>query len=315
MPVPDTMSDGTDTPPIPDAAHSAQPDTHPAARPDTPTRLFDDDPILGRFLGYFPSNRARLLLQGALLYGLPVIILQVIFLNVTSDLARFGVVGLYALIGLAVAWYVLHLWNREVTVYERGFTYRRGSQLGYFRFAEITSLRWKAERVSYFGLLRREVIIYQLRSDYAEVLRVDGLYKNVARLGVLLERGISQTRRPIVEAKLRQGEQVSFGPLALSAGGLHHDDQMLPWADFGGVGIAQGRLVLLRTDGTIWAQPALADLENLMLLRQMLQARSPNATEEAPATDHTIDTHATADIPDDIPGDTGTDAASQESRS
>jgi hypothetical protein len=76
----------------------------------TATPIFEDDPILGAFVAYFPSYRLRLLIRGAIFYAIPVLLLQVIFANVDSILIPM----LYALIALLVGWYVLHLWNREV---------------------------------------------------------------------------------------------------------------------------------------------------------------------------------------------------------
>lgn len=242
--------------------------------------LFDDDPILGRFVAYFPSYRLRLLIIGGLLYGIPVVILQVLLANVEG--ASVLIIGSYAGIALLVGWYVLHLWNREVIVYENGFTYRQGSQIGYFRFVDITRIHQQAERVSYFGIFKRDLITYTLHTEQAEVLHVNVVYKDVARLGLLLENKITAARQTIVEAQLEAGASVEFGGLMLTGSGLHYAEQELTWDDFGKVAIERGALRLFDRSQSEQIVIPLAELDNLMLLVKMLRDHQPTA-ESMPA--------------------------------
>ncbi|MCB9460733.1 MAG: hypothetical protein H6670_13870 [Anaerolineaceae bacterium] len=242
--------------------------------------LFEDDPILGRFVAYFPSYRLRLLIIGGLLYGIPVLVLQVLLANVEG--ASVLIVAGYAMIALLVGWYVLHLWNREVTVYENGFTYRRGGQLGYFRFAEITRIHQHAERVSYFGIIKRDVITYTLNTDQEEVLQVNAVYKDVAKLGLLLESKITAARQPLVEAELAQGKSVEFGSLTLAGSGISYANRQLFWDDFGKMAIERGALRLYDRQLVEWAAVPLAELDNLMLLVNLLRDHQPTP-ESTPA--------------------------------
>lgn len=232
------------------------------------TPLFEDDPILGSFVAYFPSYRLRLIIQAAVLYAIPVLALQVLFAEVDSLLIPM----LYAAIALLVGWYVLHQWNREVTVYERGFTYRQGSQIGYFRYPDIIRIHQKAQRVSYFGLFRRDSITYTLNTEHAEVLKVNGIYKDVSKLGLLLERKITEARQPLVEVDLRQGRTVAFGEAALTKEGIHYQNTHLPWADYDHYAITGGALRLYNQADAEWAAIPLDALDNLMLLIYLLKA-------------------------------------------
>ncbi|MAU12702.1 MAG: hypothetical protein CL607_22965 [Anaerolineaceae bacterium] len=242
--------------------------------------VFDDDPILGRFVAYFPSYRLRLLIIGGLLYGIPVLVLQVLLANVEG--ASVLIIGSYAGIALLVGWYVLHLWNREVIVYENGFTYRQGSQIGYFRFVDITRIHQHAERVSYFGIFKRDVITYTLHTDQAEVLHVNAVYKDVAKLGLLLESKITAARQPIVEAQLEAGKLVEFGSLTMTDKGLRYAEHVLAWDDFGKVAIERGALRLLDHNQVEHVSIPLAELDNLMLLVKLLRDHQPTA-ESTPA--------------------------------
>ena len=242
--------------------------------------VFDDDPILSRFVAYFPSYRLRLLIIGGLLYGIPVLVLQVLLANVEG--ASVLIIGSYAGIALLVGWYVLHLWNREVIVYENGFTYRQGSQIGYFRFVDITRIHQHAERVSYFGIFKRDVITYTLHTDQAEVLHVNAVYKDVAKLGLLLESKITAARQPIVEAQLEAGKLVEFGSLTMTDKGLRYAEHVLAWDDFGKVAIERGALRLLDHNQVEHVSIPLAELDNLMLLVKLLRDHQPTA-ESTPA--------------------------------
>lgn len=242
-------------------------------------RPFEDDPVLGRYLIHYVSDRRRLIAQAALVYTVGVIFIQLLFADASEGLMPFIVIALFAALSLAAGWYVLHLWNREVVLYERGFTYREGSNLGVFHYAEIVSVRQQAERVRYLGFWRRDLYRYTLRSQHDETLRLDNLYQQIAELGLRLEKAISATRLPLVEQRIEAGESVDFGGgLRLTRQGieLHEESgaRELFWHELGGHSLQGGRLLLRRRDGQDWAAVPLDVLENLLLLLTMLKARA-----------------------------------------
>jgi hypothetical protein len=231
------------------------------------------DPALGRYLAHYPSNRLRLLLQGAALYTVPVVALNWLFAGLDDVPASIILIGSYAVIGLGIAWYVLHLWNREVILYERGFTYREGSRLGLFPYFNIVRFTQHAERVSYFNLIRREVYQARLVTDQEEVLIINNVYSSVGDLIARLESAITRDRLPIVQARLARGESVPFGDaLRLDGDGLHTGAHSLAWEQFAGHRFVGKDLHLLARQG----DPLIvrvADLENALLLLALLKNR------------------------------------------
>ena len=240
-----------------------------------PDSIFTDDPEFGRYISHHPSNRTRLMIQGGLLYGIPGVLIQVPFLSVEDDIASAILVGFYAALALAVGWYVLHQWNREVVVYEHGFTFREGSHTAIFKYDEIASIRQKGERVAYFGFIRRDVYTITLKTVRGEVIKLTNLYTDIQQLGANLERGIHHTLRPRIQQTLTEGRRVDFGEhLEVSQQGLHSDGTTLNWEDYAGYQLGGGNLKVLNHQNEMWARIPLESLDNPTLLVELLRDRT-----------------------------------------
>lgn len=227
-----------------------------------------DDPALGKYLKHYTTHRLRLLVQGGTVYALAVVGLQVLFLGADRQTAAVVLPIAFAIIAGGIFWYMAHLWNREVVVYERGFTYRQGSQVGMFRYEQIVRVRVRAERLSLAGLWRRDVYDCLMTSEHDEVLRLNNTYGDIARLLNTLEQAITQARLPIARAQLAQGRRLSFGALEMDNVGLATADAVLTWDNFQGYKVADSSLVF---EG--WQSFPLADLDNLRLLIVLLKER------------------------------------------
>ena len=247
--------------------------------------IFEDDPVLGAYVAHYVSDRRRLLLQGAALYIIPVIFLQLIFANTDGVAAALLLIALFGLLGLAVGWYVLHLWNREVVLYALGFTYREGSRLASFHYSNIVALRVRAERLAYLGFLRADRYQYTLRTNQDETISITNLYQDVQKLGPQLESFVTRARLPLLQAQLRQGQTLSFDALSLRDEGLIHDARQLAWVDFVGYRAESSRLILASQTDPNWASIPLSELDNLLLLVELLKSYrgSPASSGSTPA--------------------------------
>ena len=83
--------------------------------------IIKDDPILGQFIATYPVNRLRLLILGGLVLGVVWFVTTVTLWNVDQDIASIATVTIIFVVSLVVGWGIMHLWNREVVLYERGF--------------------------------------------------------------------------------------------------------------------------------------------------------------------------------------------------
>jgi hypothetical protein len=232
--------------------------------------MFETDPVLGAVVGVYPSDRLKLLLPAAAAVGAAAVVL-----NFTLAESQPLLTALLAgAVALAAGWWVLHLWNREVVLYENGFTYREGGRAVAFHYAEVRSFRQRAEQLAYFGgLVRRAVYRFTLITIRDERIILGGLYRHIDDLGLQLEKRVYAQLEPAIRDRLAKGERLPFSDtLRLSAGGLHESGRDLPWAEFGGWRLSAGRLILLDAAGEAWFALPLSDYDNVPLLLQTLKA-------------------------------------------
>lgn len=239
--------------------------------------LFEDDPVLGRFMGQYPANRLRLLMiSGGILLAVWFVVTVALW-NVGDDVAATFTVLIITPVALLTGWYSLHLWNREVMVYEKGFTYRRGSQLAYIRYSEVIRTRQAGGITRYFGgLVKRNTFQFTVITERDEIVPLNSLYKNLDELTLKIEAEIYRVLLPKLNSKLANGEQIRFyDDLSLSTDGIIQDNRDLKWDDFAGQTIEAGQLHLKQTDGTIWHSRPLAEIENIRLFLALLRHYQP----------------------------------------
>lgn len=244
------------------------------ASPTARVSALEPDPVLGQPLGNYVSDRLRLLVLGG-----AVVLIAGLLLNFTIGTIQEGwgpplTVLLTAAVALGAGWGVLHGWNREIILYERGFTIGEGARVVPIRYDEVASVRLQAEQVSYFGLLRHNRYRFLLTTLHDEQIAITQWYRRAPELGARLTALVDAALRSQLEARWAQGEAVRFGDaLALSAGGIESDGDTLDWADFGGYRIAQRRLTILDARGEPFASAPLAATDNLTLLLALLRER------------------------------------------
>jgi hypothetical protein len=236
-------------------------------------QLIDPDPILGQPLAHFPSNRLRPLIVAGVI-GWPIaLVLGLTTAQVTEWWGPVLTVILMAIVVLALGWYVLHGWNREIILYARGFSYREGSKVIFFHYDEISSIRLRAERLAYFGgLLRRSIYRFTVTTTEEERFTITNLYLRAAELGTKLTEQINRVLQPRIGQKILNGEAVAFGDtLTLKADGLHEAGRDLLWADYGGYQVGGHRLALLDKTGAIWYVLPLPEVDNITLLFELMR--------------------------------------------
>lgn len=234
--------------------------------------IFEDDPILGRFVAQYPANRLRLLIRSGGVLSAVWFVVTVALWNVEDGLAAALTVLIITPVALLAGWYVLHLWNREVILYAKGFTYRRGSQLGYIHYSDVIQTRQTGGIIRYLGgIVKRNTFRFTVITIHDEVLPFTALYKNLDDLTLKLEAEIYRVLSPKVTTQLDKGERVAFGEgFYISINGIHCDNRDLSWDDFGGQRIKDGALHLNKRDGTSWHTRPLEDVDNIRLLLALL---------------------------------------------
>jgi len=239
--------------------------------------IFEDDPILGRFVAQYPANRLRLLMiSGGILLAVWFVVTVALW-NVQDELAATITVLILTPVALLTGWYALHLWNREVVLYEKGFTYRRGSQIAYIRYHEVVRTRQAGGIIRYLGgIIKRNTFQFTIITERDEIILFDSLYKNLDDLTLKVEAEIYRVLLPKVNTKLDNGERVGFNDaLFISTTGIKYQSDELVWEQFGGQTIQASQLNLKRADGTLWHTFPLAEVENIRLFLALLRHYQP----------------------------------------
>jgi len=240
-------------------------------------------PVLGQPVQNYPSRRLRVLGLG---WSVLIAWSLLVYYGTWSIQAVWigpVVITVIAVSSLVIGWWILHQWNREIILYERGFTYREGSVDVPFAYAEVRGVRVRAEQLAYFGgLLRRVVYQVDITALSGDYIRVDNaIYRRVEDFAERLLAQVNTELRPLVVNKVQRGEPVAFADdLYLTNAGLRvnaaalqdaDEDALLPWDDFGGFKIAQRQLMLQTRNGQTWYALPLRDVDNLTLLLDLLR--------------------------------------------
>lgn len=238
---------------------------------------------LGAFEARYAANRFRLLLHGALALLVTWLIITLLLWEVDAATASPLTVLAIAAAALAVGWYLLHFWNREVLVYEHGFTYRQGSGVVRVPFAEVVSLRGRGVRRSYLsGLIQRTSYRFTVRTNQNTLIVLDDLFSRIEQLSLHLEHGINRVMRPRVERQLASDVRVPFADtLMISNEGLHAQGHTLPWAELQSFCIHAGTLSLIYADEDAcdtWYALPISEVDNLRLFVDLLVERLPQQT-------------------------------------
>ncbi|GAB4328460.1 MAG: hypothetical protein Kow00117_14910 [Phototrophicales bacterium] len=241
-------------------------------------RLIDDDPILGQFIANYPINRLRLLIPAGAVLLVVWFMTTIALWQVEPALAATITVAIIFVAVLIVGWFVLHLWNREIILYEKGFTYREGSNIAYIRFQEIVSIHQRGQVVSYFGgLLKRSTYQFTIHTQNDETITLNTLYNRLDNLTLRLEQAIMPHLLERTRQQLESGELIQFHTqLSIDSSGLHNNTRQLSWEDFGGYDIKQGKLHLKHHQGDIWLSISLHEIINIRVLLAHLEERMPN---------------------------------------
>jgi hypothetical protein len=257
--------------------------------PLTGEERIEPHPLLGEPVDNFPSRRLRPLLIGwSFLIGVS-LLFNLATWNIDTSAYGPWVALVFGIVALAVGWWVMHLWNREVILYERGLTYREGSTDVPFYYDELASIRLRAEQLMYFGgLLRRRAYQVTLTTHAGDVIRLDKTYRRVDQLAEALNQRITDLRRPQIQAALAAGEAIPFTPyLSLTTTGVvvdteNGDSVTLAWDDYTGYAAKQGQLQLMTTAGRVWVRVPLNEIDNLWLLVEYLRAKQGIGNTSAP---------------------------------
>ena len=235
--------------------------------------IIEDDPILGKFIAFYPSNRARLLLIAGAILGVVWFVVTVALWEVEAGLASAITVAVISATTLLVGWYVAHLWNREVILFEKGFSYRQGSYNAFIQYSDVRTIRQKAERLSYFGgRVHYTVYNVTLKTSLDELIVLDNIYRKMDDLSVRIETAVTIYLRPYVRSQIDEHGSMPFAQtLSVTNTGLQSEQRTLDWAQLDDYEIKNGALTIKTSTKEAWLSVPLDEVDNIRLLLEILR--------------------------------------------
>ena len=242
--------------------------------------IFAPHPKFGKYLSHHPSRRIAMVIIGGAVYGVAGGIVQLLFWNVPDDVAAIFLPMVFAVIAGAILWYILHLWNREIVLYETGFTYREGSRVASIAYEAIVRVRQNIEGIAGLGTLYD----YRMLTRDEEIIRVNNLYSDTVQLINRLDALISRQQSQQVRQQLDDGQAVWFGDqLKASREGLEHAGQAIFWHEISGYRVQDGTLIIQTQADPAWAQVAVTEIDNVVVFIALLKQRSSARTAKGQA--------------------------------
>ncbi|MBI1281634.1 MAG: hypothetical protein GC179_26145 [Anaerolineaceae bacterium] len=238
--------------------------------------MIEADPVFGKVIANYPSNRTRLILPAVVLSGVASVILNVTLAEVEAWWGPVLTVVIMAAVVLGLGWRVLHFWNHEVVLYEEGFSFREGARPIFFLYHEIMSIRQQGQRLAYFGgLIRRNTYRFTLTTLRGEVMKLDNTYVRIEEMGAQIEKKIYAVLEPYLKEEMAKGEKIPFSDsLRLSTEGLEERGRELPWEEFDGYKISDGQIAIFaQPERSTWLTIPLPDVDNLPILVRWLKQR------------------------------------------
>lgn len=248
--------------------------------------LFVPHPAYGRYRSHHPSRRIVLMMRAGVAYSIAVIVLQLLTWNVSDNVAAVFLPISYGGIAAAALWYVVHYWNREVVLYERGFTYREGSRTGQFYYKDITTVRQNIEDLSLGSLRLRTIYTYQMISRYDEQLTINNIYSETRNLINRLDSFIARERLPELREDLAQSKPIRFGDaFQLSQAGIGYEGKILAWDDVVSVRVRGGSLIIDSVSEEVWAVESVPDIDNVVIFIGLIKALAPRIEQSQQSTE------------------------------
>lgn len=248
---------------------------------DDAASIFDADPVLGAYVSHHPSNRVLLMIRAGIFYGVAVIVLQLVFFPVPDETAAIYLPIAFAAVAGVALWYMLHHWNREVVLYQRGFTYRQGSTTAYILYANVIKVLQNIE-VFGTGSFKRRFYDYKLVTDMDETLPITNVYSNPDKLTRLLEKFITRDRLQILEGRLAKGEHVNLAPdFTLTPQGILRADGELFWHEYRGARVKNGQITIASSRDETWATLPADSFDNPLLTLAALKQRGKAPSRDA----------------------------------
>ena len=160
-------------------------------------------------------------------------------------------------------------WNRALAIYEKGLAVRDRKGIESWRWEEIASLRAAVTRHYTNGIYTGTTHVYTLLNSQGKRLVLNDVFIKIEEVAKTIEQNIFPLLYGHAADDYNGGQTLTFGPVAVSKGGILIGKRTYPWKDVKEVSIHQGILKVSKKDGG-WFSGASASASSIPNLRVLL---------------------------------------------
>ena len=133
--------------------------------------------------------------------------------------------------------------GRSAALFEHGVALAQGQRVKQAAWSDIEAVFVRVVKLKRLFITYATSHWYTVQTRGGDKLEFDDdLGGQVGQLGNAIQKAVAQAQFPGYWEALRQGERVTFGPLALDQQKLYVNKQELPWAEVRGVKLDNGRV-------------------------------------------------------------------------
>jgi hypothetical protein len=220
---------------------------------------------LGAPLGVYPvgvSNRWVSAILGVLLIGGAGLVAIYGIYDAYVQVAKYGpvmfsktitapliIAGFLLLFGILAGVNAYQSWNKLVVTYEKGLAYSDNKGVQSWGWHEVELFFASITKHYRNGIYVGTTYLYTLQKADGSRIKLDNKFKKIETLGQFIGQKVAPLQYDKLLQKLRSGQTVVLGPIAISKDNISIGKKCYPWSEVEQVGIQKGYVSIKKKNG------------------------------------------------------------------
>jgi hypothetical protein len=220
---------------------------------------------LGPFVKTYKSiiRRTMVLIGSIVLFVFGVVFLVV---GIAGSVISLPIIGLL-FIAMPIYWRytVLKIAKQQIHLFQYGMVIENRNQVQAFPWHQVSEILQSVTRRYRYGSYVT-IYLYTLRRADGYKMQLNNFTKNVAELGPIVAKGVTQVQVPRALSLLHAGQTLTFAPFSINLQGISRQQEFLPWTQIQTVSVKKG-YVKIKKIGTSrnWANVPVAKIPNFLV--------------------------------------------------
>jgi hypothetical protein len=159
------------------------------------------------------------------------------------------IAALMLLFGILAAVNALLNWNKSAVVYEKGLAYSDNKGIQSWGWHEVEWFYVAITKHYHNGIYTGTTHLYTLQKLDGSRLRLDNKFKQIEALGRFVSQKVAPYQYDRLLQKLRSGQTVQLGPIAINKDGIAVGKKSYPWNEVEQVSIQKGYVSIKKRAG------------------------------------------------------------------